>query len=135
MKRWKAIRAWTAVLERIARCMGSGTDAVKANDAVCGPGAARKAGGLTEGRSEIGGFDNGGGADKSGGCGAGRETDDAGTAGPAAVTERRPHRPDDCGHHIMLPCAARRAMLGRGLPGAEARRRRDGDGRVGGRIQ
>ena len=135
MKRWKAVRAWTAVLGRIARCLGSGTDAVKANDTVCGPRAARKAGGLTEGGSEIGGFDNGGGADKSGGRGAGRETDDTGAAGPAAVTERRPHGPSNCGHHIMLPCAARRAVLGRGLPEAGICRRRDDDGRVGGRVR
>ena len=88
-----------------------------------------------EGGAEIGGFDNGGGADKSGGRGAGRETDDAGAAGPAAVTERQPHGPGDCGHHIMLPCAARRAVLGRGLPGAEARRRWDDDGHMEGRIR
>ena len=101
----------------------------------------------------MGGFGNdGSGAGKSGGRRAGRRADDAWAAGPAAVTERRPYGPGECGHHIMLPCAARRAVLGRGaalsapedaysynggrgLPGTGARRRRDGDGRVGARVR
>ena len=99
------------------------------------------------------GLDNdGNGAGKPRRRGAGRRADGAGAAGPVAGTERRPHGQDDCGHHIMLACAARRAVLGRGaalpapedahsyngsygLPGTGARRRRDEDGRAGRRIR
>ena len=153
MEKWGTVRAGTGVRGRIACHPDSGADPVAANDAVCGSGAARRAGGRAEeGGSDTGGCGNGGSdAGKLDGRGAGRRAGDAGAGGPAAGTEGRPHESSDCGHHIMLPCAARRAVLGRGaapsapgdayhysgdygLPGTGARRRRDEDGRVGARV-
>ena len=57
--------------------------------------------------------DDGGGESER--RGAVRGPDDARAAGPATGAERRrPHGPGYCGHHIMLACAARRELRGRG---------------------
>ena len=137
MEKWGTVRAGTGVRGRTAHRLGGGTVPATVDGAVCGLGAARRAGGRLEaGGSETGGFgNNGSGAGRPGGRGAGRRADDTGAVGPAAGTEGRPHEPSDCGHHIMLACAARRAVLGRGLPETGARRRRDEDGRVGARVR
>ena len=78
----------------------------------------------------------------NGNDGGGGAAGNAGAADPAAGTEQRPHESGYCGHHIMLACAARRAVRGRGaafsppgdmysyngsygLSGTGVRRRRD----------
>ena len=121
MKKWGTAKAGTGVREGVARHPGGGTDPAAAGTArAAGPGLRGRPECARTGEPEargFGGYGGGGGGDDDDSGGgkperraAGRGPDDAGAAG----AERRPHEPSDCGHHIMLACAARREVLGRG---------------------
>ncbi|MDE0090484.1 MAG: hypothetical protein OXP12_03910 [Thaumarchaeota archaeon] len=86
---------------------GFGNDGGGGSSSRGGGGSSRGGGGSSRGG---GGYDGG----KSERRAAGRGPDDARAAGPAAGAERQAHESSGCGHHIMLACAARREMRGRG---------------------
>ena len=118
MEKWGTVRARTRVRERIACHPDSRTDlAMAGTSRAVDPELRGRPECVRREKPEVGGFgDDGGGYDggKSEGRGAGRGPDDAKATGPVAGAERWPHGPDDCGHHIMLACAARREIRGRG---------------------
>lgn len=121
MQKCRTVRARTAVHEgEHPPCEQRDGSRDGRHGAVRGPGAPREAGVRAEGELGVMGFGSGGGGGGDGGGGkserrrASSGQDDARAAGPVAGTERRSHGPGGCGHHIMLACAARREVLGRG---------------------